>query len=357
MRRRRIVSACVAVSVLMLNGLVALAQPTYFELYDQAVAHIARREWAQAETKLKAAKAASGAPAPGRNRLRYGMLRADFLPDFYLGIVYRNTGRPDEALASFKLTQSLIGPREKAQFDSEYQLAIADRDKRTLAQNTTTSVPATTTTVLPAPPSPTTTTVGPTPQARFALLIAQAKTELSRRQFQNAVSTAGEARKLNVDNTQADDVIRQARTVPLAEDVERQLAARNVAAVQQAIDALAAVDQNDSRLAAYRTQLQTLTSGILIARAEREAMRLYFVGNYQASLKALQQAEQQGALSPRLRFYRACSLAALALSAEPQDTSRMAQAREQYKQVPTGTLDADRRFISPKILRALVGAS
>jgi hypothetical protein len=85
-------------------------------------------------------------------------------------------------------------------------------------------------------------------------------------------------------------------------------------------------------------------------------MRLFFVGNYQGTLEALQQAEQQSAPSSRLRSHRACSPAGLALSANPRDTARLGQAHEHYRQLLPGMLRNDRRYISPKILRAL-GAS
>ena len=89
--------------VVMFIGSALLAQGRWYELYDEAIKHVQNGEWALAEQKLNSAKKLG--PAPGRNRLRYGMLRTDFFPDFYLGIVYLNTIRPKESLAAFAIAR------------------------------------------------------------------------------------------------------------------------------------------------------------------------------------------------------------------------------------------------------------
>lgn len=82
----------------------ARAQQRWFELYDQAIEHIRRAEWDQAEAKLRQSQ--KQGPAPGRAVPRYGMFRPPFFPDFYLGIVCLNTQRPAEALRHFTLARA-----------------------------------------------------------------------------------------------------------------------------------------------------------------------------------------------------------------------------------------------------------
>lgn len=107
--RRHIVAAIMV--ALMAGGVIA--QQRWYDLYDQAIEHVTRGEWAEAESKLLQSK--KDGPAAGRNVLRYGMLRRDFFPDFYLGVVYLNTNRPTEALRQFTLARGQkINPQDRA---------------------------------------------------------------------------------------------------------------------------------------------------------------------------------------------------------------------------------------------------
>src|SRR3954467_3016740 len=82
---------------------VAARQSHWYELYDQAVAHIGRGELNEAEQKLLAAKKTG--PKPGRDVLTYGTRRLDFFPDYYLGVVYLKRERYREALSEFELAR------------------------------------------------------------------------------------------------------------------------------------------------------------------------------------------------------------------------------------------------------------
>ncbi len=87
-------------------------------------------------------------------------------------------------------------------------------------------------------------------------------------------------------------------------------------------------------------------------------MVAFFAGNYEQTLTLLNESERSGALSPRGYFYRACSLAALALVASPRDTAKLGEARRQYGLAAArgGELARDRRYISPEILKVLAGS-
>ena len=55
-----------------------------YVLYDEAVKHVLAGEFQQAEAKLLQAK--KDGPAAGRIVLRYGSVRDDYFPDYYLGM-------------------------------------------------------------------------------------------------------------------------------------------------------------------------------------------------------------------------------------------------------------------------------
>src|SRR5687768_3033260 len=94
---RRILSLLSVAIMLAAAGVVAQAR--WYELYDEAVAHIQRGEYTTAEAKLLQAQKLNR--RSGRNVLRHGMLRSDYFPEFYLGYVALMTGRPEEAANLF----------------------------------------------------------------------------------------------------------------------------------------------------------------------------------------------------------------------------------------------------------------
>ena len=72
-------------------------------------------------------------------------------------------------------------------------------------------------------------------------------------------------------------------------------------------------------------------------------------------MNTLEQTVGGTALSGRALFYRACSLAALALQKATVDTKSMAEARRQYGiALKSGfSVAQDRPYISPRVLQAL----
>jgi tetratricopeptide (TPR) repeat protein len=307
-----------ATAVLLLVTLTNAQQRRWFELYDEAIQHVRRSEWTPAETKLQQAK--KDGPAPGRTVLRYGMLRDDYFPDFYLGVVYLNTNRPKEALQAFQLARSQklnVQDREfvpiadyenRAQRDAQ-RLAAADLapalpplkpiDKPAPAGD-------------PVPPVPVSTAPVPDPGA--------------------------ERKRLE---TQFDQAL-QKRDLPTARQVLTEL--------QKAVT-------DPKMAAAYAARVTTLDREIRLGASERSAMRAFFAGNYQQAVAAVNQIELElgGPLTPRGYFYRACGLAAQALRAPQVDTKALTEARRQYAEAMKSrqVIAPDRRYVSPRILQAL----
>jgi hypothetical protein len=273
----------VAVILVTLISADVFAQQTWYELYDEARDDVARGAWEQAESKLLQAKKIG--KAPGRNVLRYGSMRSDFFPDFYLGIVCLNTNRPTEALRQFALARAQnIDPGKR-----EFQL-IADMENEARTNEKRLADAS----ALPtAPKKP---------------VVAEPPPET-----------------LKAENTKPS-------TPPPTPPVETK--------VTENAPSPAAVERDRRR-----------------ASAERDAMQLFFAGDYGRAVAALDTAERDLAtrLSPRGYFYRACALAAQALRSNVVDQKMLADARRQYIEAIRDSQTAlpDRRYVSPRILLAL----
>jgi hypothetical protein len=101
----------------------------WYDLYQQGIAAVRKGDWANAEKLLLQAKGSG--QKPGRRVFTYGDNYIAFLPDYYLGVVYLNTGRNLEAENSFKVVRdtNVIGAKdpEYAAFDRQAREAIFNR--------------------------------------------------------------------------------------------------------------------------------------------------------------------------------------------------------------------------------------
>jgi tetratricopeptide (TPR) repeat protein len=357
----------------LVNGQASAAsQGTWFDLYDQAIEHVNRSEWGQAEKKLLQAKAAG--PPAGRRVRRYGVLFTPFFPDYYLGIVYQNTGRPKEALAAFQLARKQdidTSAREFQQLDTLARAAEATIARASTPVNATPAEPVPTTPVENPPPVEPKVEVPNPPMAnpdaaallrkRFDDLISTAESQMKQRNYAAALASAGQARDLDVDRARAETLIQSIERANLSDTIRAHLQNGDLSAAKLELDRLSRLAPGSPEVGALSESLRVASAkfdaATVRATAERNAMRQFFAGDYQRALNAIASLEQAQPLSPRAYFYRACSLAAIALRSEPVDASRLDDARRNYaRALPAGReLQRDRRFISPKILDALAG--
>jgi hypothetical protein len=463
--------------LLMLTAALA-AQSQWYALYDEAVKHIQAGEFQQAETKLLQAK--KEGPASGRSVLRYGSLRQPYFPDYYLGVVYVSTNRPQQALEAFASARQanidarnnefrligtfegqaktalanvrnapgdvtkptpptpadnsaavraealkdfdrLIGVAraqlEKRNFDGAEQSANNARalsDKQGLgagqradalikeiagsrqvgvvedainrkdlatARTAWAVLSATAPTLAdpalkaridrlePAPPPPV--TVTPTnPGVNTGASIAQfekemnsARAQFNQRNFDSAEQTASNAARLAIKlgldaayEQRAQAMVREIDTGRRTARVEAAIKNRDVAAARKELTALAAVYPNfDAR--PLTAQVDRIENEINATALQRNAMRAFFIGNYQESVTLVGQLERTGMLSPRTQFYRACSLAALAAASnDPSQDRRRADAKKYFAEAAKALdqFKEDLRYISPKV-RQLLG--
>jgi hypothetical protein len=172
------------------------AQSQWYALYDEAVKHIQAGEFQLAETKLLQAK--KDGPASGRNVLRYGSLRAPYFPDYYLGVVYVSTNRPQEALDAFTAAR---GSNIDAKNNEFKLIGTFEGQARTLLANAKNNPGYT---AKPGPgPGPVAPT-GPDPAVaraatlkEFDTLLATARQQLEKKNFDGAEQSANNARALS----------------------------------------------------------------------------------------------------------------------------------------------------------------
>ena len=236
MTRIRITVTAVTTALLV----VALtAQSQWYALYDEAVKHIQAGEFQQAEAKLLQAK--KDGPSSGRNVLRYGSLRQPYFPDYYLGVVYVSTNRPQEALDAFAAARQANIDAKNNDFKL---IGTFEGQARTLLANAKNTPPANT--VKPTGP---TVPAGPDPaiaiaaraaaQKEFDSLLATSRQQLDRKNFDGAELSANNARALSDKQglgigQRADTLLKEISGNRAIAAVEEAVNRKDVAAARQA---------------------------------------------------------------------------------------------------------------------------
>lgn len=95
----------------------APADAQWYRTYDEGVQAAAKSDWKTVETKMLAAvdEAAKENVKTGRNVRTYGMRFVNFVPDYYLGLAYLNTGRTQQARDALQRAeqQKVLTSRDK----------------------------------------------------------------------------------------------------------------------------------------------------------------------------------------------------------------------------------------------------
>jgi tetratricopeptide (TPR) repeat protein len=351
------------------------AQRTWEEFYEQAIDEIGKGQLQSAERKLLEAKKLN--TQPGRRRA-YGMKFLEYYPDYYLGVIYLKTGRQKEATERFAAAAKQGVPKSGAfsQFDQLAAQAQKEFQATAVAENTAKPNPVTPDPPGrgdPAPPGrgdpaptgrnaeatpPPVTPTGPTPRDNFERLLGEATQFLKQGNYASATTAAQSAKDLNIDNSRVETLqreIREAHGTSLARAVDAALKTRDEVAATRALVTLSTAVPDFSRLADYRRNVDALALDLFVNRAERGAMQAYFEGNYQGAVKVINDAQGKAPqLSPRALFYRACSLAAIALQAKAPDQNLLNRAKQALGAgIGPNQFRADLQYISPKVRQAL----
>jgi hypothetical protein len=334
-RARRLTIACL---VVMSAVLAAQGRDVWDDLYREAIRHVRAREWRLAEQKLIESKKTG--PESGRGVIRRGLLgRDDYFPEFYLGVVLLNTGRPALALPQFQTArQRGLNPKENeyrqiGEFEQQ-AAAMIEAEKR----NT------------PAPPDP---------RDQFKAFLGQAQRAMNEGRLDDAEAAARQARALNVDNAAADAILTKLGSSRGATRLQQQL--RVNPGLPELRKLLAEYEGTGVSVEEVRKRIAAAEAAEAAAarlRNERTGMIEYYSGNYQKALGAILEAEKVAPLSARGNFYRAVILASLATRGKTTNQGQLREARRFYTQAAQqpDAFKADLRWVSPRIMELLRGS-
>ena len=319
------------------------AQLRWYDAYNQAKKAIESRNWATAERLLLQLQ--SSGPKPGPRVYAYGDNYEWFFPDYYLGVVYLNTGRDREAETAFGRVRPLINAKDsqytalqrqsqeatfnramkeavelnaKGDFTAarnraeEARLTNFDNGKATkLLQDINVQMAKATT---PAPPPPVTANPAPV-QPPYA---------------QNPATSAGGQPPSTVGSTANASLPNQGVITPPSSTVRNPKITPN--------------QTFDRQPPVVPPSTATLRNGLLA----------YFSGDYRSAIPLLTSAADQPGANSRAAIFLACAKVGLALTGGG-DAALLREARTSFQSANLqGTLSAaDRRLISPRVLQQL----
>jgi hypothetical protein len=235
---------------ILLAGVASLAAAEWYDDYDEGVKAADSQNWATAEAKLKSALAHQA--KQGKKVRVYGTRFMKYIPSYYLGIVYMNTGRYAQALEQFSIVQN---DRLLTGSDPEFARMTGMIETAKSQGNT-------------PPPKPT----GPTPeqleakrnQQDAADLVEKTKGLLAQNKFEEAKKTLLAAKGKDPSNPSLDDLSRaieeaQARQAKLAE--EQKLAEQKQSEQQKRRDFDALITKSNQQLSSKNyAQARSLAS-------------------------------------------------------------------------------------------------
>ena len=391
-------------AVAMFAGALLLASPgslplaaddPWYTLYAQALEAIDSKDWAKAETLLKAAM--KKGPKPGRKVKTYGVNFITYIPHYQLGSVYVEQGRYIDAMVAFsRLDETGLvsaGDPEYESFTRLRDLARKAMDPRSARGEA----------VAPSAAEGLVTFAramleeGKLDEARRAIKMALehnpenrsardlaeaiARKEAEARAAEIEGEKRAERRREALGHAQAaiaggrlDEARRlasQAADAGASEaevgDLRRRIASGEAA--QRAREAMVRKDwvqaeailQDAVRDAPDVASLRVLQQEVkraLDARptpSEREALLAYYSGDYERAAALLESIRRTGPPSARALLHLACSHASLALLQPGEREPRLQAARREFKEAvrADAAVAAKAPWISPAVLKAL----
>lgn len=306
---------------------------TWYQAYQDGRQQVQRGDWQAAIASLEAAK--RNGPKPGRRIPFYGDVYDDFLPDYFLGIAYLNAGRAQDAVKAFTAVNDakLIAQRDREYAEFTRQLTAANdrvRAESQVAQVAQQSPPP----QQQQQPQQTSQQQAPTPVPTAPVTQSAAN---------NPPDVPVRAPDAGATKDPAPPAQSPVQTAPL-----RSAAAPTSRPAAAATPTPAAADKQPTPRPNPPAVANAATGG---TRAEVEGLRAFFSGDYRRAANTLAALAASGA-SPRVEFYLACSLAALALT-ESAAPATLDEARARFRAVNGAQLANDQRYVSPRIIAVL----
>ena len=205
----------------------------WYDAYDNGVKAVQQGQWTIAEQNLKDAKAQN--PEQGKRVQGKNGSYMKYIPDYYLGVVYYNQRKYQDALAQFELAESLglVQPG-----DSEFiRMTAMIQSARQQA---------------PGPRKE----IANEKQKQFDGLIAQANEALAAGNYAQARDLAGKAKALGVQQQQTQDLLNKINSAENAAAKEKEQEKQRLFAslLDESRQALAAKQYDKARDIALRAQ-------------------------------------------------------------------------------------------------------
>lgn len=307
MRQRVLLSRGAIVCLLTTLAVFCAAGPAaaqnWYETYEEGVSAVRNQDWNRAEPLLTRAKeqAQAAGVRPGPSVRFYGMQFRPFIPDYYLGIVYANTGRYKEAQTMFTAVQKLVPRGEAAELNRQVARVQQELDKVQVADNRTALPPPGTPPVnpntttpgrgstepappapLPAPaPSPIPAPIPSAPldldrqrQEEYRTSIQSAEGALKARRYLDARKAATAARATGINNADADQLLQRIEFEQVIAQAASDLAARRFDAARSSASNARAQNVDNARANQLLGQIeleQLLDQGAVALAAKRYA--------------------------------------------------------------------------------------
>lgn len=360
----------------------AVVKPWY-EAYDDALKAINNKNWSAAEQELN--YAVSKGPAQGMRRTYGVSLPIQYVPNYYLGIVYANTNRLQDAIRQFDVTdQSLLKPDQRAQEDQfrlQAKTEIENANTRLAVQALTSDLeqrlknndldgakksfdqlkdkdPANQAlanyqkriTQLESD------LLGKEEQAQknvqFEDLLKKARQALQSKDYKSARNFAQQAAGLGLDTGKSQELLKSIDIAENIEALERSLQRQDWKEADRMLQIVQQNDPGNDQLKTWRKQIADAISAL--DSQYMAALREFYSGKYESSNNLLVRLLATRKDDPGLYFYSGCANAAISFTKVGGESSTYLKlARKQFaiaRQLQAN-LKVDERFISPKILQ------
>ncbi len=292
-------------------------QQRWYDAYDRGIAAVKERNWRVAEPLLIEAR--EGGPAQSARAYFFGDTYRPFVPDYYLGIVYLNTNRPEQADKSFGAA-SVVAGRER-EFAN---LATLRAEAAKLVEAKTAPVEPAVKTPDPVANPPATGGGAAPPPATPPPYLPPATSPIQ--QLPNVTTPS----------------------------------TRPVTPPSTGVPPRAPRNAGNLGGATKSPYTPGPVGGIPATSAKdtfarwREGLRAFLIGDYNQAVAILEPVAAQPSAPPQARIYLACARVGAVLSGRG-DAALLAIAKQEFQAVDgANTLGAeDRRYISPRILAQL----
>ena len=268
------------------------ALASWYDDYDDGLAAARKGQWQLVVQKMTAA--INGHPKEGDRERTYGAIFYNYHPYYYRGVAYLNLGRYEQAISDFEKTtgpgEENLGPIDALMQRAKSKLQ-SNQETQPQPQPVPAPVPPPVPRPVPAPvPVPAPPSIDPALRQQAAAAINQAKARLSAAQQRKAGNTSQYAQAM----TQLTEALTKNAGVKSNDDLSQVISlAQNAATIA---DLAPAPTPGPTPVPSTQTTRADQASALTMAdtsRRVREALQLYFAGEFGDASSKFQTLSQQ----------------------------------------------------------------